>query len=293
MSNRNCEAYEGTALQHRAPSRYCSALDAANRGLLQELETRMRRYYRTTPYHTTWIRGINARWCEPAHRAQLRMCSYIPEGCRLLEVGCGDGAAQCEIGRRTTGVRYTGVDLNPALWPGRKQFIAAGATALPFRRGSFEVVLSMFVLEHIVFPHDFLDEAWRVLGPGGRLILIGPDFIHNAMASEWIGLSYGSGREKLKDGRVTDAILTTVDSRIRYPLKRLLRKRRVRNGEVRFPILLEPRCLYLKGFTPDCDAVYPSCPEEVINYLRTHSDFGSAELFFRDSSTFGLTVRKR
>lgn len=45
------------------------------------------------------------------------------------------------------------------------------AHALPFTDASFPVVLCTEVLEHCTAPHTVLDEFYRVLKPGGRLIL--------------------------------------------------------------------------------------------------------------------------
>jgi SAM-dependent methyltransferase len=273
-------------------SSYCCASDSRNLADLRQLERRMRYYYTSRPYHTSYIRGINAQWSEAAHPAQIRMCSYIAPGNRVLEVGCGDGSGEREISSRISGAKYIGLDLNPSLWGGRSNFVAGVGTALPFDTGAFEIVVSMFVLEHIVFPHIFLDEMWRVLAPGGRILLIAPDFLHNAMASEWIGLSYGSGREKLRKGRIADALVTLLESRVRYAWKRWRRKGRITSGRIEFPILLEPRCLHFEDFVPDCDAVYQSCPEEVTNYLRRKGNFGTSRVFYRNQSTFGLVVEK-
>jgi hypothetical protein len=123
-------------------------------------------------------------------------------------------------------------------------------------------------------------------------LIVAPDFSRNAMASERIGLSYGPGREKAKSGRLVDALLTTYDTRLRLRLLRYLRRRSVGQGRVTFPILLEPRCLRLSGFVPDCDAVYPVCPEEITNYLEKREAFSGSEVFYRDGHTFGLMAVK-
>jgi hypothetical protein len=149
----------------------------------------------------------------------------------------------------------------------------------------------MYVIEHVVYPHRFLEEAWRVLKSGGQLLMISPDFRTNPMASEEIGLSYGAGAAKLKRGAVIDALLTGYDTRFRIPRVRNKHNNRVDAGEATFPILLNPRCLRLGGFVPDCDAVYPSTPEELIVFL---SKLGArqSKIFYRDGHTFGLRVVK-
>jgi SAM-dependent methyltransferase len=272
-------------------SGYVASTDQRNTGLLLELRRRMSRYYSCEQYHREWIRGINANWQPGSHPAQARLCEFIGPGSHVLEVGCGDGAAQCEIQRLVKNVRYCGVDLNPRLWS-RGNFAAARAEDLPFRSETFDVVVSMFMIEHLVFPAAFLREAFRVLKPAGRLVLLAPDFERNAMASDRIGLGYGSGRDKLRNRKYADAALTFVDSRLRLPARRLLRTISVRLGLLRFPVLLQPRCLRLPGFTPDCDALYPASPSEISQYIRRLWPDATLKLFFRDRSTFGLMAAR-
>jgi SAM-dependent methyltransferase len=252
----------------------------------------MRAFYATAPYHSEWIKGYNSRWTTGQHDAQLQMCQYVPPGARLLEVGCGDGCAEPELRSRIPGLNYTGVDMKSQPWPHRSQFAAAEASQLPFQSRSMDVVVAMFVLEHLVYPRMFLDEAWRILRPDGRLLLVSPDFANGPMASEWVGTSYGCGQDKLTRGRWADALLTAFDSRLRIKAIRLTRSRQLGRGSGRFPVLLHPRCLYFEGFVPDCDAVYPSCPEEVINHLRAKPRYRDAAIFHRKAGTFGLAVWK-
>jgi len=49
--------------------------------------------------------------------------------------------------------------------------VVGDAHALPFANGAFEQVLTTEVLEHLVDPQRAIDEMWRVLRPGGRLVL--------------------------------------------------------------------------------------------------------------------------
>jgi SAM-dependent methyltransferase len=178
------------------------------------------------------------------------------------------------------------------VWSRRQHFVAALADELPFLPATMDIVLSMFVIEHLAFPARFLDEAWRVLRPTGRLLIVAPDFTYHGMASERIGLSYGSGRAKLAKGKIMDALLTAYDTRVRLSWARLVRQQQVRRGECLFPILTEPRCLHLSGFVPDCDAIYPVYPDEIVNYLRQRDEYQSSDVFYRDASTFGLLVAK-
>ncbi len=274
---------------------YLSSLDPGNEEQLLYLTERMFEYYTKSPYHSQYIQGINNNWQVGSHDVQLAMCKIIPENSQVLEVGCGDGSAGREISDRLKTINYTGVDLSSEMWQNRQDLhlIPASADKLPFNNNSFDVVLSMFVIEHLVFPSRFLDEAWKVLKPGGMLITIAPDFDINAMASERIGFSYGTGRTKLAEGKIWDAIMTTYDTRIRLHFQRMKRRNTLKKGVFEFPILTEPRCLHFEGFVVDCDAVYPVTKQEIINYIQTKDDFESSEVFYQNQSTFGLIVRKK
>ena len=157
----------------------------------------MNSYYTGKTYHDEYISGINSGWNSESHRVQIKMCNLIPPNADVLEVGCGDGAAAREIDKRTESVSYTGIDLNPAAWPDDSPytFVEGDGENLPFDDAEFDVVLSMFTIEHMIYPHRYLDEGWRVLKPGGSFLTIAPDFSSNGMASEGLSQTCGSGRE--------------------------------------------------------------------------------------------------
>jgi SAM-dependent methyltransferase len=270
---------------------FVSSLDPQAHSAIRDLERRMRRFYANPAYHGEWIRGANAHWNVGAHDAQLALAGRISAGAQILEVGCGDGSGAHELLRRVDRLTYFGVDITvPRERAADLHVAAASGLALPFADHSFDVVLSMFTIEHTLFPQLLLDEAWRVLRPAGSLYIIAPDFLNNAMASEPIGFGYGTGREKLRQGRLLDAARTFFDSRIRLPLGRRGRRRALRRGAYTFPILLRPRCLSFDGFVTDCDAVYPACPEEISNYMNARYDLRVVHLFFRDAHTFALEL---
>lgn len=272
---------------------FVSALDAGSNEALFRLEQRMAQYYANPQYHEEWIRFANAAWQPLAHGAQLAAAERIPHGATLLEVGCGDTAGALQLLEHVPHVQYHGVDISiPAHRERSLRVARATGIKLPFATGSFDVVISMFTIEHTIFPHRFLDECWRVLRVGGKLEIIAPDFLHNAMASERIGLGFGNGRDKLRRGHLLDAALTFFDSRIRLPSARRRRARRLKHGSYSFPILTNPRCLTKHTFVTDCDAVYPACPEEIVNYMRARHQVTDHSLFFRDANTFGIEFTK-
>ena len=106
-------------------------------------------------------------------------------GRHLLEIGSGFGAF-IAYGRRETLPAF-GVEIDePTAALARDVLrvnestscpVAVGAgEALPFRTGSFDVVYSNSVLEHVRDPAQVLREAMRVLRPGGRLHFIIPSY---------------------------------------------------------------------------------------------------------------------
>ncbi len=100
-------------------------------------------------------------------RALLRSAGIGLDG-RMLEVGCGV--------LRLEGVwgKYFGSDISIACGrhgEGVARFSTASAEALPFVTGSFDLVLSIFVLEHVPNPGKALEEIRRVARPGSVIIL--------------------------------------------------------------------------------------------------------------------------
>jgi len=93
-------------------------------------------------------------------------------GARILDAGCGMGAhlaALAAIGE------VTAVDMSPyALrYVQSPRRTCADGAALPFHDGAFDAVVSCDVLCHAAAgdPLEHLEEAYRVLEPGGLLLL--------------------------------------------------------------------------------------------------------------------------
>jgi SAM-dependent methyltransferase len=95
-----------------------------------------------------------------------------------LEIGCGEGnnllrladAAPCfgiDLFRRK--LHFAAAEVPAA------RFAVSKAESLPFADGRFRTVLIRDVLHHMEDPKTVLEEAVRILGPGGRLWLIEPN----------------------------------------------------------------------------------------------------------------------
>jgi SAM-dependent methyltransferase len=88
----------------------------------------------------------------------------------LLDVGCGSKPFAAIFDGRVS--RYWGTDLASSRYLGASRPDAfADATAQPFRGGTFDTVLGLSMLTYLAQPQRMLEEARRVLKPGGMLIL--------------------------------------------------------------------------------------------------------------------------
>ena len=101
------------------------------------------------------------------------MIAHVPldRGAKVLELGCGDGF-QLDLLRQ----RFERVF---AIDPNRRPGTAAGfvfsvAEALPFPDGYFDLIVSNCVLEHLNDRRQGIEEALRVLRPGGYMAHIVP-----------------------------------------------------------------------------------------------------------------------
>ena len=105
------------------------------------------------------------------------MVTHIGEGLNLLDVGGGDGVLGehlCKMGNYVASIDLPTV----AVQIHRCQCLLAvvgDAERLPFTSNTFEIVLASEIVEHLWNPQSFLDEAYRVLGTDGHLIISTPE----------------------------------------------------------------------------------------------------------------------
>ncbi|MBD2347063.1 methyltransferase domain-containing protein [Anabaena subtropica] len=101
----------------------------------------------------------------------------------ILDVGCGIGGSSLYLAEKfdakATGITLSPVQANRATerakeagLSGRSQFLVANAQAMPFADNSFDLVWSLESGEHMPDKTKFLQECYRVLKPGGRLIMV-------------------------------------------------------------------------------------------------------------------------
>lgn len=110
------------------------------------------------------------------YRTWIRDLLENNEAIRVLDCGCGDGyhAVTAELVQQNH-IHLVGVDVAFSALSGNrlvKRKAVADAEALPFEHSSFDLVVCESVLEHLLAPEKFFQEAYRVLQPSGRLMLL-------------------------------------------------------------------------------------------------------------------------
>jgi SAM-dependent methyltransferase len=104
----------------------------------------------------------------------------VPEGVRILEVGCGRGVALPALVALRRPRQLVGVDTDPELLVVARHAIArdrlpaevvrADVRSLPFADRSFDVVIDFGTCYHIPQSEHAVAEIERVLAPGGRFV---------------------------------------------------------------------------------------------------------------------------
>jgi SAM-dependent methyltransferase len=130
-----------------------------------------RRYaeLRRDPYHDPFT--YSRRKIEQVLAGYL---DALPDGARLLDVGCGTGDLLSRVGKR---FECAGCDPSDEMMERARKhnpgaaFAHATAEELPYGDGSFDVVLCIEVIRYLPAPEAALREIARVLAPGGLALV--------------------------------------------------------------------------------------------------------------------------
>lgn len=97
---------------------------------------------------------------------------FVDSGARVLDAGAGE----CRFRSFFPSAKYVGVDLavGDEAWDYTVLDAHADLAMLPFRDQTFDLTLNTQVLEHVLEPKVILTEIFRVLKPGGRLLVTAP-----------------------------------------------------------------------------------------------------------------------
>ncbi len=272
----------------------CSAVDSEAQDFLEDLNAALYKFYNSDfgAKYFERAESTGGNWT-PKFRAHLHLKSVISYGSRVIDLGCGTAHPWRNLA--DSGICYTGVDwsesqigVNRIQMP-EHTFLASSLYEVPLPDGAFDVAMSLYVIEHLVWPHKLLDEMWRLVKPGGIIAILCPPFrIRNTIKSFPYGLSPGPFMEKVKSGMLLDAVLHFIEHRITYPA--YLRAHYPRGTDRhRFLINLKPVCLTHRVWFPDADAVYLADTAEITAYLVSKG----SELIVEWPKQGYVLVRKR
>ena len=174
-----------------------------------------------------WLTAVSALSEVLAYKAHSYELLKLEPGTALLDVGCGVGNdARALAPRLAPGGHVIAVDGDPqmiaaaqsqqaapapsALPAAPIQFLCAPAERLPIDDATVDVVRMDRVLQHVQSPQQVLAEVRRVLRPGGRVVLVEPDWGMIAIYPA----SSGDG----DDDSTLSAILRHATSSVAHPL---------------------------------------------------------------------------
>ncbi len=127
------------------------------------------------------------------HVARYAFASRLSRNRRVLDAGCGAGYGAAELSyaaRSVTAIDLAGDAVNYA----RKQYprrnldwLVASCTAIPIADHTIDLVVAFEVIEHLTDWQLLLEEAKRVLAPGGQFIVSTPNKTYYAESRKLSG----------------------------------------------------------------------------------------------------------
>jgi SAM-dependent methyltransferase len=134
-------------------------------------------------------RALRPGWRPSGDQLEAIVRGYITHDSRVLDLGCGRGGVAEVVWRD---VRLAaGVDPDPrSLAEHRAEgmpVVRGVGESLPFEADSFDLVVSVWVLEHLADPLGVFIEVRRVLRPGGHFVFLTPNMRNPLMLMNRIG----------------------------------------------------------------------------------------------------------
>ena len=141
-------------------------------------ERSRRAFDRQASSYDSGMQGSHARMLYPhVVRAVARAVADVPAP-RILDMGCGTGALAEQVLAEVPSAELAAVDLAPKMVErarrrlgSRVSVILGDAERLPFHDGMFDLVYCNDSFHHYPDPERAAFQMWRVLAPGGTLVI--------------------------------------------------------------------------------------------------------------------------
>lgn len=252
---------------------WLSSLQQENDTDIDTIGHKLVEFYRVNENYYGDIDSSGDNWINPDEKAYQQILAVANASSHICEFGCGSANILRHFPSLSN--RYSGCDFSDKLiqsnrvkYPEGNFQIIRDLNSLPFPDSSFDFVFSIFVIEHCNRPNLIFNECSRILRPGGKLMILCPDFLgRGRMSSQRAGFSSGTSKSKLLKGKFLDAVVTLFDNRVRIPYT-MRGRRKMAEKSPQFYINVNPT-VFADPFSPDVDAVYLTYKNEMISYLAS------------------------
>lgn len=240
----------------------------------RRLKSKMVEFWNKHEGYFQSARAANINYSDEAHEYHRKALEYIPKGAMVLDVGCGTAEVGRDISRFA---QYYGIDVSRiALLMGKEylnasfNMVQGDIANMPFHDETFDVILSLYSLEHFVEVRRTLEEMDRVLKVDGIMIFVSPAYDSPSAHPPSITFSLGGIDQSTYKRKILLPLDITVYvlKRTMYASRQLLRQINLYfNGKAHdFNLVSEPKCLNTE-YVMDSDVTYIVSIREVRNWL--------------------------
>lgn len=226
---------------------------------------------------------------------------WTPEKGRVLDLGCGTYRTPQMI--HQAGLETTGCDLfsekrlkayREAVGPEGPELVSYNGKSIPFEDNLFDTVGALCVFEHVPDMDGMLREISRVLKPGGRMIIMGPNLggPHTAVLG---GLSLITKRKRFSHYPTLFEVIRAGALQGLWTLGLILSHRPI--FIYKYPFIEDNKLIFEQ---PDDDAIQLNLPVSYKNWFRKNGfrirqynrgagESGPTRLFNRIFPSFATT----
>jgi len=232
------------------------AFDEVSSATISDLNHRLREYYRNPPKSYYEIADqAAAQYTTSDQPFHCDLVGRVRRGTCVLELGCGS-AHLCRFVQKEGG-HYTGMDHSDELLQKNRlrfpeaEFFSIGSEV----KKQFDIVASLYTIEHVVDPPNYLERMWKFCRAGGLIAVICPDFVasRDFPPSFYYGRTARRFRKKLSTLSLIDAVGHLADLFLFAPH---WKRKALTAPPGKFWINLNPRIFAGAPYSVDADALH-------------------------------------